>query len=523
MTLPQGWAQHPSDPQWAYELANPQNLQPMSAFTQAPAAAAPAAPQQPAPHDLPQGMQAADMNVEAWLQQQEQQARATLGFSSGADKNTIWVDFGSIENVGDESLLTVRVIPDAVNNDQRDLCVPTSEHRVFAEYVPGDTGNRQVFYVTCWNNIGGPGDCPICDALQKAATSQVPGVAEHLSNLKPRTTYCWKVILLDDPTKHYIEDHDEAGNPKKDNAGNPIYKAVPGILRAKKTLFDAMLEVIRRKGNPAHLQHGYSMLLSKRKTGKANNEVKYGATDQNRGPLDPQLYPILQNDIDLRKEVLTDRFWSAEKMRGIADNILAKAGMPAAPAPSQGEGYVPHPSASGYEYNPNTGAVRPVQAAPHPAPPSAPSPQPQAPPQPPQAPPSPPAQPPAPPAPPAGLPPAAAPGLGQQQQQGGVMPPPPPPPGMPAGAQPQQPPAPPQGQQLPAPPSPPQGPGQPPPPPPAQGQGQAPPPPPAQGGNQAPAPPPAPAQGQQPQGVTPEQLEAQFGGGGQGGQGNIPF
>ncbi len=590
MQLPPGWAIHPQSPQHAYEVANPNNVQPITAFAQhAPAMGypqQPAAPPQhygyaqppahggyaaPAPAAAPPagGNPFANyqpIDVNAWLAQHETEVRQTMGWTE-REANFIWLDFDKTQRTGDESVMTVRLLPDPVIG-RGAISVPASRHRIFVEYIPGDHGNRQVRYYNCFNQPdadpahAGPGECPIDKAIEIVQSAGIQGAAEHVKNFTPDTTICWQGIDLDDPSKHWVQEVDASGNPVIDPAtGQPRWKAVPGVIRMKKTLHNSVLEFMRAKGDPTHPAHGYPMRLKKKKTGPDNMNVAYSAMDLDRCQIDPQLYPIAANAIDLKKEMRT--FVDRDHLMVIAENILKRFGLswrgsaqaqvpgnyPGGPGPGA---WQPHPGAQGAAYNPHTGAVHAPPAGP-PAwqPPAGPPPQGYGPPagpppgpppmpagmqgslhstpgggpgfpttqyttqsgMPPHGAPPPPSHggppggpppmpqghggpPPGPPGPPQqqrALPPPGAPGLGQiglPGMGGPGMPPPPPPPGMPAGTHPQ---APPPGPQ------------------------QAPPPGPNAGG----APPP-PRQG----GLTPEQLEAQLGGGapqGGHGQGGAPF
>lgn len=591
MQLPHGWAIHPTNPAWAYEVANPANMQEVAKLT------AQAAPPQPPPlpasmhgplHDAPMGppgfpttqyltqssgpitppgygappsygapqhaapqgygapaaapagngpidwTQYQAINTEQWADENETAVRAAMGYDSKAT-NFIWIDFEPVKTIGAKSILTARIVPDLFHGGSA-LSVPTSRHKMFTEYNPNYKGNKRVQFFNCLDQPGGPGNCPIDKAIEIIGGSGLQGAREHVDNFMPETTMCWQIILLDDIQRHYVQEVNDAGQPVIDPAtGQPKWKLVPGVIRMKSTLNTAVRDLMRHHSDPSHPQFGYPIKLIREKFGPADMNVRYSAVNLEKSAIDPSLHPILSNAIDLKGEML--RFWKREDLEVIADSMLAKWGqstrtqvqvpgaMPG--APPAGEQWLPH-SQPGWEWNPATGQIRAAGAPPAPpaayqppqlpqlppGPPAGPpqSPQlpyhpqahmmgpgyqpnmapPPAPAQPPQLPPSPPAQPPSGPAPsagayppgPPGLPPPGAPGLPPGGPPAG-MPPPPPGPGMPPGTMPQA-----------APPPPPQQPQQP--------QQQAPSVP--QGG-----------------GMTPEQLEASFGGPAPGKTDDVPF
>ena len=459
MQLPPGYQPHPNDPRYMW---NPQtqDVQPI------PQQMAPIAPPVAAQGDPFADYQ--DTDVSEWLKQHESSVRQTMGFTQ-REKNHMFIDFPQLTAVGEEAALTVRLVDDFKDPKHKDRSVAVSRHRMMTVYMPFYKGDRQWQYLPCFNNIGGPQDCPICKSLEDCAAVPQPEIVKHLANFKPRTKLCWKCILLDDPTKHYVQVLDEQGTPVPDGAGNPAYKMVPGVIRLPKTLHEKILTIMQHNGNPSHPRTGYPLLLIKKKTGPEAINITYDAISRPAAPIDPQLYPMFsaENDIDLRKEVLLDRFWRREDMVAIGEALRQKAGLAGASAQvpgAIGDGWLPH-TTPGWEYHSETRQVRPVQAPPATppmaAPPAALPPVPQALPaapvqpslpgtgpmppgfapvhEPAPAAAAPPAAPPAPPAevppPPAGLPPVAAPGLTQAPL--GVLPPAPPPPGMPAGVQPE--------------------------------------------------------------------------------------
>jgi hypothetical protein len=414
-------------------------------------------PPQGAPQHDPfayQGIQ----DVDAFRKHYDQQMRLTMGWEL-REQNLVWLDFEKVVKVGDESHLLVRLLPDPLNRNPPVICLPISRHSIPVEYVPGDHGQRQVRFRNCFNMPGGPGDCPVCKALEAVKVSGIEGAAEAIKRINPETTVCWQCINLKDPSVHWVQEVDADGNPKIDpHTRQPVWKIVPAIIRMKKTLADGVLGLMRMHKDPTHLTLGYPVLLVRKKDGPHQMNVKYSAVNGEKGPIDQQLHSIVRATVDLEKELKV--FFDREHMDAIANNILARFGLRAggvAGAPQlPGGQWLPHPQQPGWEFNPHTQAVRPVQQPapaplapalpPPPAVPPAPAPFPQhAPAGPPAA--SPPYSPPAAPAvggppgappPPPGLPPAAAPGLPPGPPGAPPGPPmaPPPPPGMPAGAPP---------------------------------------------------------------------------------------
>lgn len=368
--LPPGWAPHPQAPgTHAYELANPQNVQPLTAFAAPQALPAPLGPA-PAVGNGAGGNPAAgyqDIDVGSWLDEHEAHVKQTMGWLERED-NFIYVGFDKIETVGASHTITIRLLPNL--KVPADLVIPHSRHRMFIKYIPGNHGNAQIRYVPCDNQPGGSQNCRICAAIEVISTSGIQGAAEQVANHKARTTMCWQCILLDDPTKHYVQEKDSGGNPKIDAANNPIWKMVPGVIRMPQTLHRNVLNFMRAKGNPAHPERGYPMQCTKKKSGTRTTDVEYSAMDLQPGPIDAQLYPILANSIDLREEILVNGFYKPEDMETIHQRMMQAFGLAAAGgqqvpgAPDAGQ-WLPH-NTPGWEYNTLTHQVRPVGSPPPP-------------------------------------------------------------------------------------------------------------------------------------------------------------
>ena len=378
--VPNGWAPHPDNPAFIFEVANPQNVQPL------PKAA-------PAPAPAPTAGQVGTLDVQAFLNAHEKTMQSTMGFSKQED-TFVWVDLGAVQRTGDESSMRVRILPPMSGSNE--ICVPESRHRVFAEYVPGDTGKRQVFYYACHNQPGGPGDCPLCSVVEDLMTSPQSEAVSTVSNFKARTTVLWQVLNLDDPSVHQVQ--------KKDASGMPImgqWDVLPGVMRFRLSMHRSVLSFIRHKGDPTHVESGYPVCLVKRKVGPDNINVQYDAMSLDSSPLDKSLHPVLNNIIDIRKEAIY--FRPREELLAVAESIRSRFG-----------------GSSATIQNPYAGVAAPGPVPTVGVPSLAPAPVPVA--------------------APASLPSPGAPGLGAapSMPEMPAMPPPPPAPGMPTGLTPQQ-------------------------------------------------------------------------------------
>jgi hypothetical protein len=475
MQLPAGYQVHPQNPQYMWNPAT-NDVKPMAAMAPAPAAP----PVAQAVGEVAYGT----LDVDAAAAEEKDPGV----FGSGS-KNLIWLDFPPLgKQVGAESFLLVRLLPPWAVGVGR-AHVKSARHRVPAELVPNAAPERKFYYRDCFDSKGGPGNCPLDNAFKTLAENpdQYPDAEKYIEEIKPRASVAWQCINLSEPAKHFVQMVNEAGQPVVNADGTPAYRIIPAVLRMGNQLHLDILKFIREKGDPTHPDAGYTMKLSRRRTGTGRFNVEYSAMDMEHGPLHPSLRPVLANLVNLREQLI--EFVPREEMEAIAANLLRKfgVGMPqptmAMPGMGQPMAWVPHPGMPGWEYNAqgqvrqigaNPSALPAVPASP-PMPPAAPAPYPPSPgvaaaagmqmpvlppmaqpPQPPpmapgwpagqvtelsgQLPPMPPAvaQPPpmpaaAPPAPPAGLPPAVAPGgIPAPAAASAAMPPvPPPPPGVP--------------------------------------------------------------------------------------------
>ena len=443
-TLPAGWAPHPSDPRYGFNAAT-QEVRLLTELTGPP----PDIPGGPPLQFGEQDMAKADVDRQA--------AAARSTFSN--DGKYVYLDFPDMHGV--EVTMLLRLFPPFPAGKQT-AYVEYMRHRVYRKFVPDGDPQKDIKYYDCLNSPNGPGNCPLCRVMMNnLQTSQREGAAEFVKMAKAKPVALWQGVDTLRPEIHTKE----ITNP---HTGAKESILVPGILRVSSSLHNAMLSCFRH-GNFTDPTNGFPVEAIKRvgknpARGKMNIDYDADHHAHTAGPIDASLWPTLHNAVDLVKDGLY--FEKVEVLEKVAQNILleygdvggAVAGTPAAPG-AMPAGFVPHPSAPGYMYNPQTTAVLPMPApmssapAAPPAPPmppaaatpsAAPPAPPAAPPAPPPAPaagaapPVPPAAPPAPPPAPAAaapptapggapLPPAAAPGIAP----GAVpdAPPPPPTPG----------------------------------------------------------------------------------------------
>jgi hypothetical protein len=374
------------------------------------------------------------------------------------DKNFVWLDFPQLDKkqVGGEVFLLVRLLPPWASGLSR-AHVKCARHRIYAQLVPGAPVDREAVYIDCHDSIGGPGNCPI-DAARNQLLEHAPDANDFVDRQKARAAYYWQGIDLMEPTKHYVQVIDpSSGQPAVNPDGSPVYKIIPAVIRVGSMTHKEILKYIREKGDPTHIDHGYSVKLIKRRDGMGRFDVKYSAIDVEHGPLHESLRPVLANLVNLQQDCIDYR--PRAELEAIGQNMLRRYGLGGPEVAAPAAGWLAHPQQPGWEYNAQ-GQVRQIQA-PAPPPMAAPA-MPPAAPQPPAMPPTPPtpqvaapvpaappaapqglpAAVPAPPSPaapqaaPANLPPPVAPGGVPAAPVTGVMPPgPPPPPGLPPSIQ----------------------------------------------------------------------------------------
>lgn len=420
--IPAGWQQHPTSPGYMWNPAT-------NEVTQIPTAAAP-------PPAVPPGAETyGSLDVGA-----AEAEHTALSNRSKFDK-TPFLDWPEDSGrSGDETTLIVRFLPPWQG---RLAWAKTARFRLPSSLVPDAPEGKRIVNVDSWDVEGGPGNDPIAAALEKLMNSGDATAQKTAKSFKARPRIYWQCLHLQDPRKHFVQQMSPSGSPMLDAAGQPIWICIPSVIAMGPQLHRDILKYIKAKGDPTHPDHGYSMKLTRNRTGGGDMDVEYSAMDLDKGPIDPSMRSCLAHLHDLSKLV---RFREAAEMHAIAQNILA-AHMPreqaysapqggyAPPAPppppsfggpSLPAGWVPHPTAPGYAWQQATNKVVPVTELQNMAPPPPPPPPPPAPPAPPG--------PPAPPAPPAvggytgPLPPAVAPGYPSPP-----VGPPMPAPGMPHG------------------------------------------------------------------------------------------
>lgn len=331
MNLPVGWQPHPQAPQqYAYEIANPSNVVPLAQLVQQAAPPAPPQPPQPAPQATPvmdwsnyQGV----TDSAAFLAAQDQLMRTAM-FGGPPDRTFVWLDFDrELRQAGDEAQLYVRLLPDPLNRKPQPLiCQLDVRHRVPTDLLEGDHGNKRFRFFDCFNVPDGPQDCPICAVLHNAT-----GSSDLLKDIRPEFSTLWQAVNLGDLSVHEVDAVDDQGNVIFEN-GAAKKQWLPGVVRMKKTLYDAVANLMRPVAgsqgcnDPTHPEFGYNVILYRKKTGPHQFNVSYSAARGDKGPIPPEAYPILQNLIDLKT---TQNFKPRAEMDAIADSIR-KALTPAA-------------------------------------------------------------------------------------------------------------------------------------------------------------------------------------------------
>jgi len=493
--IPAGWLPNPNAPGWFYNPANPaQQMQgpppAPTGYAPQPGALAPGTYQPPAV-DL--ASLAGLYNVPTQEAAERERERAESAAYGGGTDDYIFIDFEEkLNKVGEETSLLLRLLPapaiiDPATGRTKDAWCPVLRHRVYANLLPNPPQGKEVVWIDCFENEGGPKDCPIDGLLAEASASSNEEAQKFCSTMKPRQRIYYQALNLNDIASHWVQEKDTAGNPVIDPlTGQPKWKMIPGIVAVGPTAHTDVLGLFRHKGNPFNpLAEGFPIKLVKTKTGTNQMDVEYKVYDMERSAISGQDAHVFKSLIDFHKSGVVF-FRKREELEAIADKVRSRFGLrrgapapttptypaptghggpppapytaarpePALPPPPPASvglqpGWEPHPNYPTHAWNRATNAVVPIEqvrAAPPPPPPQAAPPPP-----PPQAAPPPPPQQAALPA-GYGLPPAVAPGLPQGA--------PPPPPGY--GAPPPPPAAPPAPQGAPPPPP---GHGAPPPPP----------------------------------------------------------
>jgi hypothetical protein len=353
MSIPAGWAVHPSSPAHMYELANPQNVHPIQ---QPAAVAAPVAAQATPPvHNNAYGV--SDVNIDEEL----------AGMASGGFGDTIWLDFDKLNNVGEESELLLRFLPPWAI-DQSHPYAAGLRHRIWKSLVPDSKAKGEYAYVECYEGKFGPKDCPICKTVAAIRTSASidADMMDKVKQFNASVRIRWQALNMNDPNKHWVQQKDDSGNVLYGTDGQPLWSFQPGIFAQGKMCQRKILSLWRTMGDPTNPDNGYSILVKKTKTGPNTNEVDFSTIHMEKCPLDEAYRGVLNNLIDIPKDVLYFRDRSV--MQQIADNIQAKyGGGVSAASVSNTQTWQPHPQNPAYEWNPATNAVRPI-AAPAPAP-----------------------------------------------------------------------------------------------------------------------------------------------------------
>ena len=427
MSIPAGWAAHPSAPGWIYNTVNPAEMREFSAPPPAPAVP-PAAVGQ---------MGYGTLDVEAAsVEHDALQARA-----AGQFDRKMFIDFADLGGaINSEATLLVRLLPPWASGS-RYAWAKSARYRLDAGLIPDPPENKKIVYVDSWDIQGGPGNDPVGKVIEEMANSGNEEAQKAAKRFKAKPRIYWQCLDLQDPQKHFAQVKDATGTPQLDASGQPLWTVVPGVVAMGNQLHRRLLSFIKEKGDCTHPDFGYAMKLKKIRTGRGDMDVGYDAMDLEKAAIDPSMRAVLGNLMDLNKECIW--FRDAEVMQGIAANLRAKylAGTAApwsapapqpphtqsASAPQLPAGWVVHPSSPAHAWHQPTNKVElignllpPTPPPPPPAPPVYVAPPVQAPPA--YAPP---------------LPPPAAPGLppGPPPAPGAYAPPvyPPATPGMPPG------------------------------------------------------------------------------------------
>lgn len=360
MPLPPGYVEHPDNGAYMW---NPQTNDvrpiehvPPPAPTPAPQAQPQAQPQTQ-PQTQPQVASYGTVDLGAMA--------ADKGHVFSKREKKIFIDFDKLANVGDRSERIVRVLPPW----RADLAKPYVKfaiHRVPAMFVP-NSGERQWFYVNCFDTEGGPGNCPIC-AARDAVLEHDAGNSK-VEALGPRAQYVWQALDMGNLNEHFHQRLDAQGRPELLPDGNFAYDVVPGVIKSGASLWKSMVALFREHGDATHIETGYAMKLVREKTGPMDMNINYSAFNQAPSRLDDQLRPVLTNLFDLHHEFV--RYKSEQEMNDIAQQIREYGGV-ANTAPQMGMVYE-----SPQAQVTNVPATAP-QAAPQVAPPATPPAAPQA-------------------------------------------------------------------------------------------------------------------------------------------------
>lgn len=438
MTLPNGWAIHPANPAYMYELANPQRVAPVPA----------AVPPAPAPALVPMAAPAygaapayaapaADDWGSATLDPADAEAAIRQTMYGKRDSSAqVWLKLGDVKRVGEMSEMKIYLIPGLPKeNNPKQISKPYAlrcEHTIPSKYLDIEV-KRDFQSVNCLNHDQGPKGCPLC-ALHEEAVRL--GRGDEADRLKPSKKWAFACVNLNNLAEHYVQDKDASGNPMVDMYGQPLNKMVPGVLTVPNGVAtDFFVKMRNRQRSAQHPEAGYPIVFSKAKTGPDRMNVKWSVDCLDPTPLPAEFRPVLLHRIDIEARFTE---FNPKRVRDLAESVSRTMGLPlpaegGPQAPANGGHHAPAHAPASHGYH----APQSAPAYPPPAPAyTAPAPVPMAPV--PMAPPPPPHMPP----PPAGFvpphlppgyapPPAAPPAAAMAKPPAGMPAAPPPPPGMP--------------------------------------------------------------------------------------------
>ena len=362
--IPQGWLVHPESPGYMW---NPQTRE----VAAIPAAAPPVA-QMAAPVVAQQAQQLPSFVAG------QQHTRVPNAYSTGGS-DILWMEFPDLPRaIGSTVEMLIRMIP--LRRDfGSDHFVPTARHKIPVEFFDYAAGTAKHVYLDCFDILGGPGSCPVCATIKELSTIGSKEAAEFVQDGKQSKRIMVQAIDMQKMNAHYRPALQESGHPVLDAAGQPTWKIVPGIFTVKSKLFASLQGHYRKKapdgqdwGDPCDPKTGWVVRCTKTRAGFGLYEVAYAAEPVERLDLVGSQYEnVLFNTFDIKSKCV--RFRDRAEIEAVMQRLLAKVRPATTSYGLPGAAWVPHPNYPGYEYNPATQQVRPMQA-PTPAPAYAPAP-----------------------------------------------------------------------------------------------------------------------------------------------------
>lgn len=417
--LPPGWAAHPQNPAYAYNLQNPADVREVARLVAPAAAAPPATPPAPVPQhpsdpawaysaaappaappapvpQLPPGwtlhpsdpawaysaqgqvvevrvlLQQSQVQVPPqaqaaalpagvhgaaeWGEQSVEQAAAAAAASEVRD-GVLWLDFPEMH--GGEVSMLLRFLPAwAKLTPGRNAWVDQARHCVSNLFVKNNPMRGENTWVECpqYSETSNRLTCPICAVVERLK------MVEGVRDMAVRRAGLWQVLNLSNPQIHY-----------QVVGGQNL--VVPAVFRAGKQLHDAILAQNRvcetkNGGSGNHFTSplaGFPIEVVKKRgkvPAKGLMNIEYDATHHahQAGPIDPRIFPSFLYDL-----IAKCQYWRPmAELEEIAAAISAAYSPQAQPSqpPAVPASYVP---AGGYPAAP--GAHVPPPASSYAAPP----------------------------------------------------------------------------------------------------------------------------------------------------------